>query len=211
MEIDPNAVYRLSAQVKRPETMQSSDIPEKVTLQLALQMFDADDNPIGGMSVAPVPDTKTRLTADAAEGSQEVRVEGEPWPRQTLSGGVAYDAIAFDAHDDYSDLPNHASYHVNTISADESGTVIRLRKPLEKSYAAGTPVRQHMHAEVPQVSAAASPEWQEHFVEVSGVSEAGKIDPAKFWPGTKKVQAAIRAGGSGTNEVELHVDDITLL
>ena len=212
VEIDPSGVYRLSAFFKRPEVVESETQPEKVTFQLALWMYDADENLINGMSVNPVEGTETRLVADAAMGSQEVRVEAEPWERKNVMAGLPYDAIAFDVRDDFSDLPNPASHLIESIATDDTGTVIRLRKPLDQAYPAGTLVRQHQHAEVVQANGEATQEWTEHSFEVSGVSEPGRIAPDKFWPGTKKVRAAIRAGSGGTsNETQLLVDDVFLI
>ncbi len=212
VEIDPGGIYRLSASFKRPEVVESETPPEKATFQLALWMYDADENLINGMGVHPVEGTETRLTADAAEGSQEIWVEGEPWQRKTVMAGLPYDAIAFEVRDDYSDLPNPASYMVESIQAADNGSAIRLRKPLTQSYPAGTLVRQHQHAEVPQVNGEATREWTEHSLEVSGVSEPGRIAADKFWPGTKKIRTAIRAGSGGaSSETQLLVDDVTLV
>jgi len=214
VEIEPDGIYRLSAFFKRPKVATFGSESQKITFQLALWMYDAEDNLIGGMAVEPVKGTETKLTAEATEGSTELRVEGEPWKRKTISGlagGIPFDAIAFDVHGDYSDLPNRASYMIESISEDNGGALIRLRKPLKQAYPVGTQVRQHAAAEVIQVGGVPSPEWTESFVEVSGMSEPGKVAADKFWPGTKKVRIAIRAHGSEGPEVDLLVDDVTLL
>ena len=204
--VDPQQSYVLQVFMK--------DSKGDLTVLLGLQLFDENGEQISSFSVAPIPGTEAVLLKGASEGDKVLHVEGNPWEPipQTAT------AVAFDAKEDLSDLPNPRTAAIERIVAGNAGSFeVNLSSPLAQSYPAGTRVRQHRYADFPVMSFEPGKDWEAHRFEIGGVSEPGNIEQGKFWHGTRYVRPAfaglIRGAASMASEepIELLVDDLSLI
>jgi len=138
-----------------------------------------------------VPERYAVLTEDAEAGDRIIKINAVDWK------AVKIPAIAFDVKQDLSDLPNNNSQRISNIEVKDDITEISLRKPLQKSFKKGTPVRQHIYQDPFWLAVEVKPSWQEYSIFIGGESERGRPDRKKInkvnkvWHGTEYIQVII--------------------
>jgi hypothetical protein len=189
IEIDPSRTYEFRGMFKTAE----KDRKNKVWI--SLHYFDAQGQPLNFCSVWPMVGTETELAAAVKKGDLLDRHVPKQW---VLPPPFLY-AMAFDAKDDLSDLPNQSAR--------------LLDRPSDRDYPAGTRIRLHRYLDPPCVGGIVVPIWTEYSLTVSG--EATIENPNRrpngarqFWHGTKSIGVVItnwdRRGG------RLLVDDVEI-
>ena len=176
------------------------------TVFLALLPLDANKLQINPFEVNPAAGTETELAEACKAEDTVVKVkDASGWK---LAGNI--DVIAFNAMDDYKDLPNRNISPVATKSESKNGVwELTLDKPCGKAYPAGTKIRQHKNDSTYMYPATIgkfqSKDWAELTGEIRGTSKSG-TGGEQFWQGTKYVQLVILALGEGM----VYFDDIKL-
>lgn len=212
VQIDPQQSFVLRVFSKEPTVKLASEY-HPIDLYIGLRLFDENQKSIGAYDVAPIPDTETVLAQKVSEGDTTLHLKGAPW-----KGTYAVPtAVAFDAKEDLSDLPNHQTVEIKDISAGngKGEFEVSLGSPLEMSFPIGTRVRRHRYADFPVFTAKPGPDWEEHIFSVGGVSEPGVIEKGKFWYGTCYVRPSIGVlfprdeSVNSETPLDLLIDDVT--
>ncbi len=207
--VDPLQTYQLHAFIKEPEVQMNPDyVPLRVFI--GLRLLDENQEQIPPFAVRAVLNSETTLARDAGQGDTKLYLEGTPW-----EAGV-HPGIAFDIQDDFRDIPNFNSIGIIRIRPEQEGFSIDLQQPLPFAYPAGTRVRQHRYADFPVLTAEPGAAWDAQLLEIGGQSEPGRVEPAKFWPGTRYVRVSIAPSARETGldpgtVVDLLVDDVSLI
>ncbi len=176
--IDPAKTYRLCGSFKA-----SVKAPQKSNyFFFGLSCNDSSNQYIHPAMINTVDGTETTLKKAANAGDTQIEIaDNANW---ILNNG----RVAFNVKTDYSDLPNHNIVPIKAID----GNTITLSKPLEKSYHAGTAVREHRTSDnymyCFQKWPLSDENWADVKCVVSGESLYG-ITKDKFWHGTRSVQA----------------------
>jgi hypothetical protein len=110
--------------------------------------------------------------------------------------------------DNYADLPNHESARVTDFKEGVGGNEVTLRKPLDRSYPAGTKIRLHKYIDYPGATYDIPSEWTERSMTFSGESKNGAPEKGKFWSGAKYLRVHILANFDKTSP--LLFDDISV-
>ena len=193
--VDPAKTYKLSGFFK------SADKDKKSKTMFCIRYLNSDKKEIGPFSVLPLADTATTLTADAKKGEKTLKIAPREWKRNK----VCFYAVAFNAKDDLSDIPNFDNSAIADISAKESFNEITLMAPLTQDYPAGTKVRMHRYLDYMSIVNDVPAEWTEYSITISGESALGAPELNKFWNGTKYVKVSL----FGINGAPLLFDDIS--
>jgi hypothetical protein len=194
IEVDPAKTYKLSGFFK------SRDKDKKSKAMCCIRYYNSDKKEIEPWSVLPVADTATTLTADAKKGEKILKIAPKEWIRHKA---MLY-AVAFNAKDDLSDLPNFNTSPIADVSVKETFNEITLGEPLTQDYPAGTKVRMHRYLDYMSIVNEVPAEWTEYSISISGEAEGGAPAKNKFWNGTKFIKVSI----FGMNVAPLLFDDI---
>lgn len=206
VEIDPDATYELSAMVKVPK----GNLPTKMLL--STRFYNSAGDMIQPTAVSVIPDAANTLAADAREGDTELLLAR---PVETQMA-----AIAFNVHEDLSDLPNNENVRVAVDKAtrkvimtqEAAGMRIKLRTPMKQAYPAGTAVRLHGYVDYVNQGSPVDEAWKKVSFRINGQSELGKPRKQTFWHGTQRMQIAVFVGvNMPGNDMQLLVDDIKLV
>jgi len=208
--IDPKQSYVLRAFIKEP----SVKLNEKycaLGVQIGLRIYDENQEQIGPFAVAPIVGTDATLAQEASKGDNILHLKGPQWEKMSKR---TVTAVAFDAKDDLTDLPNAHTAAIEEVTAGTDGSFeVHLHQPLEEDHPAGTRVRQHSYTDLPLVSVEPGLEWAEHDFEIGGESEAGIIERGRFWHGTRFISPTIIGSpispDGPQDEIELLLDDVS--
>lgn len=209
IEVDPQAHYQLRAFIKEPEG-KLADEYRPLNVILMLRLYDNYEQEIPAYAVHALPGTMTILSKDANQGADTIFVTADPSMFQT--GDTA---IAFNAMEDLSDIPNTTTSVVADITYASGEAKIKLAAPLKESYAKGTNVRQHLAMNWPSISVKPSSGWTEQVLDIGGVMDPEQAQPGQFWPGTRYVRVVIapviknKSGQTGPQAIDLLVDDVS--
>ncbi|OQA85653.1 MAG: hypothetical protein BWY31_01802 [Lentisphaerae bacterium ADurb.Bin242] len=182
--VDTGKRYRLSGEFRlAPDS-------DELSIVFAVLPHTADGVRIYGPNICFVPGSESVLVSDAPKGGTVFKVkEVAKWDRATAAsiGRVAFDT---DPSGKQGDLPNfNLSPFLSSVADD--GTVT-LKKPLEKSYPAGTPVRLHLDRKFFGIFTGfekLGDRWKTLSVTVSPGTRLRPLNaPALYdwWPGTAK-------------------------
>ena len=133
----------------------------------------------------------TEVAEDAKKGDKAIKVkDASKWDTKGK-----YSSIAFNAKQDFSDLPNCDQLPTAVPNAQKDGEVweILLKKPLGKNIAAGTLVRQHSDGAAFIYAgglAKLTDKWITRKGVISGIAPVGNVSN-KMWKGTAKVRIVI--------------------
>lgn len=183
--LDPAKKYEISGEFCQKDGKQ-------VMAYLGFAPFDAKNRSITANMVNVVKNTLTEVAEDAKKGDQVIKVkDASKWNTK-----LKYSYIAFDAKEDYSDLPNRSRIPTVVPNAKQNGEVweILLKKPLTKDVAAGTTVRQQLDGGsfiyTGGYGKLTAGKWVTRKGVISGIATFG--NPAKkIWKGTEKVKVLI--------------------
>ena len=134
------------------------------------------------------PGSGTKLAADVKAGDKVIRIaNGEKW-KKSSSGYVA-----FNAKEDYSDLPNRECVaNITKVEQTNGAWEVTLASPVKKDYPAGTGVREHADGGyLYAITAYPKGEWTKVSGTLSGMPAIGDctISSQKtFWPCTAKIR-----------------------
>lgn len=190
MPIDATKRYMISGNFRST----NPDLP--ITLFFDVTFFTADKERIGSLDVGP--DTSiTHVKTDASKGQNVVHLQkATDWPAK-----AHFHALAFDAKEDYSDIPNTNTIVVKEIKETADGLTLTLHKPLTADVAASTPVRLHRYVDLPGTNRKAVPaQWTPmNFIILPNMKE-GQLAPTvrwqdkkNIWPGAAYVRISIRS------------------
>lgn len=201
IEVDPAKSYTLKAFIR------VADGQPPAQGLLGLRFYTADKQEISPVAVSAIKNSATELAADAAKGAKSVLVQSAgSWAPGSLTG------IAFDAAEDFSDLPNINAARVTEIKKKGEAYEVFLRAPLSRDYPRGTKVRQHRYVDYVNTDFNATTEWKEFSIKLAGQQEAGNPPPrGQFWKGTRYVSVAIftNMDRKPENGAITLVDDVT--
>ncbi len=197
--LDPAKKYRLSGEFRCIQG-KSPDV------YLGYAPRDAKNRQIRPACVLSQKDSLTELAADAEAGGKVLKVrDASKW--DTV---FPYINVAFNAKEDFSDLPNFEVFPIKKNSIKKAGDVweITLETALRKAYPAGTKIRQQKDSATYIYNASAGPvkqEWTTRTGVLSGevLKEMNATVYNKLWPGTKSVQVLVMfLGGTPDSVVE---------
>ena len=180
---DSQKKYKLSCSVRLVNG-------SKGKIWLGFIPFDADGKKIACREINLISKSLTKLAGAAEKGSTElVLVDGSAWNNKT-----PYGYVAFNAKTDFSDLPNRSCIPMAKGSVVKENEVwkVKLSKPLEQDYPAGTEVRQHVDSDkyIYCVRPNLTEENQPISAVISGHAEFG-LSYKKAWRGTARIQVLI--------------------
>lgn len=184
---DPAKKYKISGEFRLKEGVETG------LAYLGFAPFDADGKLISPASVNTIPKTETVVAKAAAAGDTVIYVkDASKWKANDAHGH-----IAFDAKEDFSDLPNrnYAGIQQDGIAQEGDLWKITLKAPLKNDVAEGTSVRQHRSGSSYIYVATSKKVNPEDWVTLSGtisgaVSEHG-LYGGKLWHGTATVRALV--------------------
>ena len=180
---DPQKKYKLTCTAKLANG-------EKGMVYLGFIPYDAAGRRILSSEINAYPKTMTTLAADAEKGAMEICLaDGSHWNNKTVYGN-----IAFQADEKLSDLPNRFLIPMakGSVQKKDGSWTVKLKKPLNKRYEAGTAVRQHVDSDAyiygARKNLTGAPQQLTAFF--SGHATHG-LSASKAWKGTSLVQVAI--------------------
>ena len=182
--INPAKKYRISGEFKAKEGTPAAGII------MGFAPFDQTGKPIRTSEYNVIADSMTEIAAAALPGSKTIVVgNAAKWDAKS-----PYTVVAFNAVDDFSDLPNRDTVSIapNGIKMRDGVWEITLSSPLKKAVPAGTKVRQQRGGDtyINRIHRKMTGQW----IAVSGVVSGftkNSHSSLKFWPGTAKVRIAI--------------------
>ena len=205
-KVDPAKKYTISFDVRK-----SSDTHD-VVIYAGFTCLDADMVRIDPQFVRCERNSDTKLTADAAQGSNKIRIM---LPKNWRKGAKSWSASLKDRKS-CGGLDLEVINNVSQSEQAADGSVeITLAKPLTKDYPAGTAI--HFHSPGPGMYAACSAkqlstEWETISVTISGMQAVPglpKFD--KWWIGTKYAKLLfVTARKSRNSRVEFRNIKLTI-
>ncbi|MBO4512113.1 MAG: hypothetical protein J5746_05060, partial [Victivallales bacterium] len=154
-------------------------------MSIGFQCYDKNGALIPCHSVKNVPGTFSSVVAEAQKGATTLLVaDAVKWNLQ--AGRI----VAFDAKEDFSDLPNRRyHYTVNSVTQESEAWKVEFNKPLPWNVAAGTKVRLHCDGTymLPIGYRMISSEWRKWYVRITGQNHEDSSHN-QFWPGTAFVK-----------------------
>ena len=188
--VDTNKIYTLSGWFRSAD----KDLPASTSF--GLELYDKNKRLIRALNVDAVPGTESALSTEAVKGAKELLViNNANWPTGKLVGWLPN--IAFNAKDNYHDLPNYdLSPAMERTSAEGDNCRAILGAPLAKTYPAGTKVRlvKGFGVAMYNVGIGWVPvEWKRFTTTLRGVAQYGS-PINKFWRGTKYVRVFFQFG-----------------
>ncbi|MBQ9771487.1 MAG: hypothetical protein IJW23_06650 [Lentisphaeria bacterium] len=146
MSIDPAKEYKISLKAKG-----EGGTP---VIRIGFRCFTADNKMINAQNVLDQKGTFTTLAAKASKGDKVLKVKNaSAWKP------YGYLALAINAKEDFSDLPNFDIAVCAPVKIEKTGDfwTVTLKQPLPKDIPAGTGIRQHIRGGLffvaPQVKA----------------------------------------------------------
>lgn len=202
--IDPAKKYRFKIALKTidPATVNHGYV--------GIAQYDANNRAIFRNQVQTIPGTAAKLAAPAAKGDTELRITGADWSGKLSKLGTM---IAFNAKEDFSDLPNRRlSPQIKSVKTEGDVQVVTLSKPLAAAYPVDTPVRLHeapaghsyglLNANVPA-------EWKEIQATVTGRSQnSGPY--TEFWPGAESFRVIVVVNYNPKLQSSVLIDDLSV-
>ncbi|MBO4631901.1 MAG: hypothetical protein J5858_08270 [Lentisphaeria bacterium] len=194
LKLDPAKKYKLSGEFRL-----RSGTP--VQVRLGYLPLDRKNRGIYPLYVNTVPDTETEIAASVRRGGKVISVkDASKWKN---TNALCY--VAFNAKDDFSDLPNRSVIPIakNGIRQTADGWEITLKQPLKMNMEEGTKVRQHIDGATCIWNtgvATLNDRWVVRTGLLSGIVKVG-TSANKLWPGTGSVRIHIRLLGGKTDSV----------
>ena len=194
VEIDPTKKYKISADIKATG--------KNPTIYIGYLPMNEKKQQISCISVNDKAKTLTTVAKTAKKGDKVLYLTNcDSWYNNR-----PYVFIAFNATEDFSDMPNNDTLPMvkNSIVKKDNVWEVKLEKPLTKNIVAGTLVRQHIASSAfiyPKLCKVTA-EWNSFAGITQGIVKRG-ISNVKFWPKTKYVRPLILVtGGDKTTIVE---------
>lgn len=203
--VETGRAYHLSVKMK------SVDGRKPASANFGIYLYDEEKRQIGLCHVSAKEGTQTKLLKPLEAGSTVAWLEkrGE-W----LKPAKHY-RIVLNVKKDLSDLPNFAlSPRMEEMEETGEGWKVTFQEPVEKSYPAGTAVRQHsafLQGLYWVTNEWVPTEWTTYSTTLQGEALSG-TPKDKFWRGTRYVRVMVRFGNWDRvpeEGAELLVDEIS--
>ena len=109
-------------------------------VDIMIDQYSGNKRRIAPHQVNAVANTQTELVADAMKGEKSFLVKDASMWNPSKQGKL----VAFNAKEDFSDLPNSAlEYYITSVKQENGSWRVTLNRPLSKTYAAKTGIRLH--------------------------------------------------------------------
>lgn len=109
-------------------------------VDIMIDQYSSSQRRIAPHQVNAVANTQTELVADAVKGEKSFLVKDASMWNPSKQGKL----VAFNAKEDFSDLPNSAlEYYITSVKQENGSWRVTLNRPLSKTYAAKTGIRLH--------------------------------------------------------------------
>jgi hypothetical protein len=191
-KVDPKKKYCLSGKFKL-----QTPIPSKPgKLKFGIQTFDKYKRPILSEQTTTINNSTSTLLAAAEYGQRSVKIaNNKKW---ILVPNFSY--IAFNAKDDYSDVPNRSVVAIAAIEKKGNFTEIVLKEPLREFFPAKSQVRLHQRLASFLYGGALNKALTGEYVAFSGVFTGEQRSSSNniFRQGTCFVQLIVMLEGQGT-------------
>lgn len=129
-KVDPEAEYEISGTFRSP-----ADQIKVRNFECGFIMIDGNGKQLPCTAYFNYPGSMTTLAADVNPGDKIVKIKKAPdWKDKY---------IAFDAKEDFSDLPNPETYRYTKKVEQEGNYILTMQRDMKKAYKAGTRVRCH--------------------------------------------------------------------
>ena len=191
-KVDPKKKYRLSGKFKLQAPLPSK--PGK--LKFGIQTFDKFKRPILSEQTTAINNSSSILLLDAEYGQRSVNIaNNKKW---VLIPNFSY--IAFNAKDDYSDLPNRSIVAISAIEKKDKYTEIIFKEPLREFFPKNSKVRLHQRLASFLYGGALNKPLTTEYVTCSGIftGEQRGGNNNIFRQGTQFVQLIVMLEGQGT-------------
>ena len=193
--VDPAKKYRLSGKFR----LVNPPAEKAGRLKFGIHTYDKNKRPIQPEHTTVINRTATELTAAAEYGQRSVTIaNGKTW---RIVPNFSY--IAFNAKDDFSDLPNRTTVAITAVKIQPDGkAVLELKEPLNEFYAPGTKVRMHHRLAAFLYGGALNKVLSGEFQDISGefTGEQRGFSHNAFRQGTAFIQVVVMLEGNGTLE-----------
>ncbi|MBO5689469.1 MAG: hypothetical protein J6S73_06015 [Lentisphaeria bacterium] len=185
MAVDPAKTYTVSMELRSADAAALSRVN-----YIGLVQQDSRSRSLVRDFVYAVPGAAVaKVAADAAKGAKEIILEGTVDLSRQGGKGIC---LAFNAKEDFSDLPNRdLSGKVLRTAVVNGNTVFTLAQPLRHDVKAGTAARCHYHSAgftYGVLMGGLTADWKKFTCRITGVADKGTADYNKFWPGVKTFQ-----------------------
>lgn len=198
LPVDLKKEYTVSFQVKA-----EGGTP---VMQFGFRCFTADNKIIESSHVLEQKGTFTTLTEKAAKGSKILKVkDASKWKP------FSFLALAFNAKEDFSDLPNFDIAICIPEKIEKTGNfwTVTLKQPLPKDLAANSGIRQHIRSSslipmTPKVKTGSG------FITLKGTIKGvskGEYTPVAWPAGTAKVSFFVQTNQTGLKNVKTILKD----
>lgn len=203
--VDPAKKYKLSGKFRAKDGTSPS------ILYFGYAPYDAKNTPIAPRMVCCFQGAFTELTEPAKVGDTVLKVkDASKWNNQ-----AKFSVVAFNAKEDFSDLPNHDLVDALQGKIENNNGVwqIALKAPLKKAYAEGTKIRHHMDSGTYIYNAGAgrktSADWQTFSGIISGQAKSG--NPVnQWWAGTKNANVVLLLNFGAKSDSATEFKDIVV-
>ena len=193
--VDPAKKYRLSGKFRLAKPLAAK--PGK--LKFGVHTYDRDKRPVEPEHSTVIARTETSLVSAAEYGQRQVTIaDGRRW---RIVPSFSY--IAFNAENDFSDLPNRTTVAITDLKLQSGGrAVLTLKEPLRAFYAAGSRVRMHHRVAAFLYGGALNQKLDGEFRDFSGTFSGEQRGMAhdKFRKGTAFVRIVVMLEGDGVLE-----------
>lgn len=188
LTLDPAKKYRLSGEFRCIQG-------KSPLIYLGYAPFDAKNRRIRPANVLTQKNSITELAEDVKAGDKVLKIkDASKWDLI-----YAHNNIAFNAQEDFSDLPNFDVIGIEKGGITKVGDVweVKLKTASRKAYPAGTKVRQQKDGGTyiynASVGSPVKQEWVTRSGLISGeiLKEMNGGNNQRLWPGTKSVQVMV--------------------
>jgi hypothetical protein len=195
-QIDPNAIYRISGEVRKAPGANTK------TFLAGYVLYDKDQKEIQTVHIRVINGTRTTLAEDAKAGATTLKVKNAVrWLKTNAS-------VAFNA----GPLPNRELADYSTVVKEGTAWIVTLKKPLAKDYKAGTKVWVQSPGAHFSITYVTQPndEWQKFQAVTKGVG-INKVENGKFWPGTAYAEPMLMPNwywGKGSQDQKVQIRNL---
>lgn len=202
-QIDAAKTYKLSFKIRAV----GEEAP--ATSYVGFSLKDARNQPFSPWYVNPLKGTESELAADVKKGDKILKLKAtKPW-----NNPQPHWVVAFDAVEDFSDLPNR---NISPVIVPKNCKIVdgfyevALLQPMNREISAGTKIRAHasggyMYTWYGKPGA----DWKEVSTQIQGHSTHG-ITGNKWWKGAEMFNVLLLANWTGNPKAAIEIKDFEL-
>lgn len=184
-------------------------------VSFGFKSFDKNKHYFNAINANVIAETMTTLTKECKKGDKIVLIKANKnWSTFNKSPSHPY-GIAFNARDDFSDLPNYEiAYKVIKLIRKDGNMELHLSTGVKKSYPTGTKIRAqspmygtHLYT---TIRAKKIPSIWTAYSNSATLAEPGQMSLQYLRPGTVFVQIILILNSNKKNDEEIAFNDLTL-